>query len=194
MLSLLRLGAVQSQACSNGVQNPNRQSAGAVGKMHAVGSGMLEMTPDRKKPGMTFWATLVLVAYPPLASAQESLKAQASAYKSPYSVKFTLPMKDLIGDIQTGPRGNIQDESTVPFAQWDSDQVRRRYGSWGPPARHYPAPESLATKSMTWKQERVVAVALSYQGIAYQHHHLPDWEPPAGWPWKETRAGANGCP
>jgi hypothetical protein len=37
-----------------------------------------------------------------------------------------------------------------------------------------------------------VAVALRFQGYAYQHHHIPDWSPPPGWPWMETCAGANG--
>src|SRR5262249_16195874 len=26
----------------------------------------------------------------------------------------------------------------------------------------------------------------------YQHHHVPDWDPPHGWPWKETAVGHNG--
>ena len=35
-------------------------------------------------------------------------------------------------------------------------------------------------------------MALRFQGYGYQHHHVPDWQPPAGWPWKETAVGHNG--
>ena len=125
-------------------------------------------------------------------SALEPPKAKGPAYQSPYSVRFTLPISDLVADIKTSQRGNFRDESTIPFQEWYSDRSRSRYGSWGPPSKHYPPPDGLAKRSLAWKQERVIAVALAYQGYGYQHHHLPDWDPPAGWPWKETRAGANG--
>jgi len=28
-------------------------------------------------------------------------------------------------------------------------------------------------------------------GLTYQHHHIPDWNPPADWPWKEVAYGRN---
>jgi hypothetical protein len=31
-------------------------------------------------------------------------------------------------------------------------------------------------------EQRIIATALRYRGYRYQHHHIPDWEPPAGWP------------
>jgi cell wall-associated NlpC family hydrolase len=38
----------------------------------------------------------------------------------------------------------------------------------------------------------VIATAMRLAGYGYQHHHVPDWDPPAGWPWKETCVGRNG--
>jgi cell wall-associated NlpC family hydrolase len=38
----------------------------------------------------------------------------------------------------------------------------------------------------------VIAVAVRFLGYGYQHHHVPDWDPPQGWPWKQTCAGRNG--
>ncbi len=45
---------------------------------------------------------------------------------------------------------------------------------------------------MAWQRERVVATAARFVGYGYQHHHIPDWNPPADWPWKETCVGYNG--
>ena len=38
-------------------------------------------------------------------------------------------------------------------------------------------------------RQRVIAVALRFQGYHYQHHHVPDWDPPADWPYKESPLG-----
>ena len=38
----------------------------------------------------------------------------------------------------------------------------------------------------------MIAVALRFQGYDYQHHHIPDWNPPSDWPWKEIKSGHNG--
>jgi cell wall-associated NlpC family hydrolase len=38
----------------------------------------------------------------------------------------------------------------------------------------------------------VIAAAARFIGYGYQHHHIPDWDPPADWPWKETCVGRNG--
>lgn len=118
--------------------------------------------------------------------------AKRTSYSSPYSVKFTFPLKELTDDLQPGQRGDPHQESTVPFAEWYSLRIRERYGAWGPPARHYPAPARLEGRSVEWKRQRVIAVAIRFQGYGYQHHHVPDWHPPADWPWKETRGGHNG--
>ena len=77
----------------------------------------------------------------------------------------------------------------VPGAPWPE------VGEW-PPARvtpppkvtstvvrivPRPAPEPADPKIM----ERVVATATRCIGYQYQHHHVPDWDPPESWPWKE---------
>ncbi|HEX4129377.1 MAG TPA: NlpC/P60 family protein [Pirellulales bacterium] len=125
-------------------------------------------------------------------SAGEQTGRTTSTYQSPYSVQFTLPLDDLIGDLKRTIRGDYRQESSIPFPEWYTPEVRSRYGVWGPPIRHYPAPEGLDRKSLAWMQQRVIAVAAGFQGHGYQHHHVPDWDPPAGWPWKEVKAGHNG--
>lgn len=108
--------------------------------------------------------------------------AKAKSYRSPYTVKFSESEEDLIGDILKGPRGDPHEESDVSHKDWYSHEVRKKYGSWGPPQRQYAAPQGLAGRSHAWKQQRVIAVALRFRGYAYQHHHVPDWEPPKDWP------------
>jgi hypothetical protein len=113
-------------------------------------------------------------------------------YKSPYSVKFTHPVKELIADLEKGERGDPRRESSVPFGEWNSRDVRERFGHWGPPARHYAAPEGVLDKPVSWKRERTIAVALRFVGYRYQHHHIPDWQPPSDWPRKEGQVGHPG--
>lgn len=114
------------------------------------------------------------------------------SYRSPYTVKFTHPVAELLADIEHGRRGDVHDEAAVPFPEWYSRHIREKFGAWGPPARHYPAPTGVFNRPVAWQRERVLAVALRFQGYGYQHHHVPDWSPPAGWPWKETAVGHNG--
>lgn len=132
----------------------------------------------------------VWLVFPVLsASAQAPAKSE---YKSPYSVKFTVPYEELVADLAKTQRGDPRNESTLPFPEWYTRHARERFGSWGPPAAHYPGVPGLEKRSLTWKRERVIAVALRFQGYGYQHHHVPDWSPPEGWPWKETAVGHNG--
>lgn len=37
-------------------------------------------------------------------------------------------------------------------------------------------------KDAEWSRQRIVATALRFTGYSYQHHHIPDWDPPAEWP------------
>jgi squalene-hopene/tetraprenyl-beta-curcumene cyclase len=127
----------------------------------------------------------------PLTQAPAKEKERAD-YRSPYSVKFTLPLKDLVGDLENSERGDYRKASTFAFAEWSGKRVLDAYGPWGPPARHFPAPEKLAERSLEWQRQRVIAVGLRFQGYGYQHHHIPDWDPPKDWPWKETKGGHNG--
>jgi cell wall-associated NlpC family hydrolase len=102
-------------------------------------------------------------------------------YRSPYRVHFTFSDQELIGDLLKGPRADWKDQSTLPFREWYVPGTRR-LGYWGPPARHYPAPAGLAARKAEWMRERVIATGLRFAGYGYQHHHVPDWEPPADWP------------
>lgn len=120
------------------------------------------------------------------------LAQEPAAYRSPYRLEFSFPTKELLGDLEAGDRGDPKRESSIPFEQWSSEETKRKYGVWGPPARRYPPPQGLAERSPEWKRERVLAVAARYVGYGYQHHHIPDWEPPPGWPWKEVASGKNG--
>ncbi|MFO0953211.1 MAG: NlpC/P60 family protein [Isosphaeraceae bacterium] len=113
------------------------------------------------------------------------------AYRSPYRVAFNYPVSELVGDLERTERGDARLEARIPFHQWYASQTLRRWRAWGPPAREYAAPP-IEHWSAERKRERVIAVALRYRGYAYQHHHIPDWSPPADWPWLSTCAGTNG--
>jgi hypothetical protein len=119
-------------------------------------------------------------------------EAQEAPYRSPYRVEFTLPPGELIGDLIHSERGDPRREAEVEHEHWYAPRTRERWGAWGPPARHYPAPVGLERWPVERRRERAVAVATRFLGYAYQHHHIPDWSPPAGWPWKSTCAGRNG--
>lgn len=126
-----------------------------------------------------------------LGISESGAQSNPATYKSPYSVKFTHPTMELLADLEHGPRADPHQEADVPYQEWYSPKIRKEFGSWGPRARHYPAPQGVFNRPIDWQRERVIAVALRFQGYAYQHHHVPDWQPPASWPWKETAAGHN---
>lgn len=127
-----------------------------------------------------------------VAAALGQAASSPEAYKSPYTVKFTHPLHELIGDLETGARGRVQEEAAVPFHEWYARHNEKKFGVWGPAARHYPPAPGIAEKSLAWKRERLLATALRFQGYGYQHHHVPDWNPPTNWPWKHTAVGHNG--
>jgi cell wall-associated NlpC family hydrolase len=110
------------------------------------------------------------------------------AYKSPYSVRFTFSPADLVGDLE-GSRGDIKNQSSVKFQSWYADTTKTRYGVWGPPSQHFDPPAGLSKRDAEWMRQRVIAVGLRYQGYRYQHHHIPDWDPPADWPYKQSPLG-----
>jgi hypothetical protein len=141
---------------------------------------------------MSLRALLILMGVVLPLGIAPAAEPKATPYQSPYRVTFTFPVEELIGDITSGPRGDVKQLSIIPFSQWYSSQVKSRYGAWGPPFAHQPPPQGIDTRSSEWKRQRVIAAALRYVGVTYQHHHLPDWDPPTDWPWKEVRAGRNG--
>ena len=137
---------------------------------------------------------LVALAWPgaPGAMAQAVAAKETAAYRSPYDVVFTTPIAQLIGDLERSERGDPRLESEIPFEHWYSRKTLERWGSWGPPARIYPPPRGAWEWPVERKRERVIAVALKFQGYEYQHHHVPDWNPPSDWPWMKVKAGHNG--
>jgi hypothetical protein len=127
--------------------------------------------------------TLLLCTWPGFAQAP---------YRSPYRTQYAFERKALIGDLESPPRGDTRLSGVVPYEEWYGGSTRVKFGAWGPRARHYPAPEGAAQWSLEFKRERVLATALLFEGLSYQHHHLPGFDPPTGWPWKPTSAGRNG--
>ena len=109
-----------------------------------------------------------------------------------YRLQFSIPLGNLVGDLDGTERGDPRRQSALPYSQWYSAETRRHWHSWGPPARHFPPLANLERAPIEWQRERVVATAARFIGYAYQHHHIPDWDPPAGWPWKACCAGRNG--
>ncbi|APW62080.1 NlpC/P60 family protein [Paludisphaera borealis] len=123
---------------------------------------------------------------------QARAQAQPAASSGSYGVEFRHPIPDLIDDLLSTERGDPRLEASIPHSEWYSKGVERRFHGWGPEPRTYPPLPGLDRRSVDWKRERVIAEAIRFLGYAYQHHHLPDWNPPASWPWTHTCAGGNG--
>jgi len=117
--------------------------------------------------------------------------AQDAPYRSPYSLKFRHPLADLEVGLNQPPWNDPHLESEVSARDWYSPRHERTLGAWGPRARQYPPAPGLAQRPATWMQDRVILVASRWIGYPYQHHHIPDWDPPAGWPWHKVAYGRN---
>ena len=104
-------------------------------------------------------------------------------YSSPYRFRFTVPVDSLIPDM-AGSRGVVSNWANVSFSNWYSTSTRNTYGSWGPRCKGMSVP---TTDILAWpldlRRQRLFAFAQRYIGLRYQHHHLPEWDPPADWPW-----------
>lgn len=111
----------------------------------------------------------------------------ATDYTSPYKVEFTFKQDDLIGDLLQGPRGSWKDQASLPYRDWYDAAYQKRWGHWGPAAKHFDPPAGIASKSPEWSRQRVISTGLRFVGYTYQHHHIPDWEPPADWPKDEKQ-------
>jgi cell wall-associated NlpC family hydrolase len=118
-------------------------------------------------------------------------KPHDGPYKSPYRIHFKVPIQQLLFDVNER-RGSPAEQSSLPLHEWYSPGVRREYGSWGAPARMFDCPPAVRDAPVEWKRERVVAAAARFIGYQYQHHHIPDWDPPRDWPWQHCCAGRNG--
>ena len=131
-----------------------------------------------------------------LVRSAQAVEAHAAPYASPYSINFVCPLTSLTFDFNTSPRNDYTQSSNTPFAQWynqatypvnNPNDGNGTSASWGPWPANYPAvtvPANIVSPCdvLTWKRERVVAVAQQYIGYNYQHHHIPDFNPYASQP------------
>lgn len=108
---------------------------------------------------------------------------ERSEYRSPYAVRLAWTLGELIPDLIAGERGDPSREGRVAAADWYTHGGRGDtwVGPWGPLPRVYLPPAVAEGKSDDWKRARVIATALRFLGYHYRHHHIPDWNPPAGW-------------
>lgn len=106
-------------------------------------------------------------------------------YRSPYQWSFRTPLDEILFDRDT-ERGDPRNESSIPYSEWYSERVLRRHGGWGPPRRRFTCPRRVHEWSAEKKRERVVASAMLHVGRDYQHHYIPDWDPPRDWKWNRT--------
>jgi cell wall-associated NlpC family hydrolase len=120
-----------------------------------------------------------------------------TGYGSPYALSFTSDSSLLNAGFDQPPWNDPDAEADQPVAAWEAAHARTPAGvwplgaSWGPPAAQYPAP-ALPRTDAAYLRERVIAVAARQIGLAYQHHHIPSWVPPPGWPWRPVAAGRDG--
>ena len=118
-------------------------------------------------------------------------KPHEGPYQSPYKPTFKVPLRELLFDANQ-PRGQATEQSSFPHREWYGRHVFKECGSWGAPARAFDCPPGVHEQPVEWRRERVVAAAMRFIGYQYQHHHIPDWDPPADWPWQKCCAGKNG--
>jgi len=138
------------------------------------------------------WKCLAIVGFLLAAPIANPLQAQEKEkYVSPYKLKFRHPVQELAVGFNQPPWNTPHDESDIPHARWYDRETEKKYGSWGPVARQYPAPPGLERRETTWLQDRVIYTASRWIGTPYQHHHIPDWDPPAHWPWQKVAYGRN---
>ena len=115
-----------------------------------------------------------------------------------YAMRFTVPLETLTADFGLPPRYDPHEEGEIVYSRWYvmssyPTASRQVVAAWGPRARRYPAPTPPAgVDAVTWKRERVLAAAQKLIGYGYQHHHLPDFDPGPGWPWRKVATGRNG--
>ena len=115
-------------------------------------------------------------------------------YVSPYALSFTSDSGLLNAGFDQRPWNDPAAEAAQPVRVWQAAHARTPAGTWppgaawGPVASQYPAP-ALPRTDAGYLRERVIAVAARHIGLAYQHHHIPSWVPPAGWAWRPVASG-----
>lgn len=137
------------------------------------------------------WSWPALVAAQEAAKPKQKRKSAEGGYQSPYQLRLRHSQQDLTSSFNEPPWNSPNLESETPHGEWYSPAVRKKYGPWGPVARQYPAAPGLNRRSVEWLQDRVIHSAARWIGLPYQHHHIPSWNPPSGWPWKQVAYGRN---
>jgi cell wall-associated NlpC family hydrolase len=140
---------------------------------------------------MRFKLLVILLAITTVVLSGQARAFDGDNYQSPYQMVFSYPIDELLAPDQYPPRNNRHLESTTPHGQWYSRRIKSKYGAWGPEPRHYPALANNERIPADWKRQRVLAVGYKMIGLPYQHHHIPDWDPPPSWPWKKVAYGRN---
>lgn len=115
-------------------------------------------------------------------------KPQKGDCKSPYSLKFKYPIEQLLFD-RHSERGSVAFQISTPEREWYSEAERKKSGGWGVEPRKFDCPPEVREKPADWKRERIIAGASRFIGYDYQHHHIPDWDPPKDWKWNKCCAG-----
>lgn len=134
---------------------------------------------------------MLLLAIATVIPCDQASAFDGDSYQSPYQMVFSYPIEELLAPDQYPPRNNRHLESNTPHDEWYSPRIRKKYGAWGPEPRHYPALGNYKQIPADWKRQRVLAVGSRLIGLPYQHHHIPDWDPPPSWPWKHVAYGRN---
>ncbi len=137
------------------------------------------------------FASLILALVSTSSSQALESSSDTTSYQSPYKLALTEPKTALLKPNSVPPRDNWRLESSTPYERWYSHRTLRIYKTWGPEARRYPPIAHISQRPLSWKRQRVLAVAEQLIGLPYQHHHIPNWDPPKNWPWKKVAFGRN---
>jgi len=134
------------------------------------------------------WLLLVLLAFFAAGSVigEPVGLSRGETDEPPYP--FTCNRASLTADF--GSRDALP-QSEEPVSEWYQTNAKGHFlnGGWGPRANALPPPgipQDAGCDSSSWKQERILAVAMRYinapdnpLGLQYRHHHIPGWNPPS---------------
>lgn len=120
--------------------------------------------------------------------------ARSRGDDSPFAYPFSCTWASLTADFA---ERDALPQTVDPVPDWYRTDAAGQYVNhgWGPrpEALAPPAiPQGTNCEPMTWRRERILAVAMRYidtpgnpLGLQYRHHHIPAWNPPTS-----TYAGA----
>ncbi len=164
-------------------------SAGADIYFTTDGSVPSKVNGTKYSSPVPIHATTTLRAVAVLNGVQSDLASLTySVYASPYDISPIFTQAQLGDDFAKRDKLN---PSTMAKSKW-SDLNQKYYTqntivgiAYGPPLAQFPAPSTKPTslaRTLDWRQQRLLYVARRYINTQYQHHHLPQWDPPQTWP------------